>query len=589
MPICSYDVETTGLSPYKGAEIFAFCIGYENGKVAVYRLDKGNRESALKILQGFFDNTSIEKVAHNTKFDLKHTRHLGIKIPKETVWHDTMIMSQLLRNLAPSHALDYLCWELAGYPRDLDVEVHKRGKEYNGYQNVPEYLMREYQRADGERTMLLYQLWFEKYIKNDARVYKDYLNEIELIKTIDRMEDVGINLSQPHVDKLKSWMEDELEQVQFRTLKEFGEAINLNSDDQVANLLYRRLKLPILEYTENGKPATGKDVLLKLRDNHSQHLETYNLIFKQRSYTKGLAILRGYEEHSDERKIIHPNIKSNEAVTGRLACSEPNLMNVSKEKVLKNPFPVPSRRAFRARIGYLMYFVDYAGIELRLGIEVAKSSKMIMLMKQGIHPHVEAAKLFFREKFKSKKENKDLYDASKNAHFALMYGAGLAQFATTLNLSIAEAKIGYQNYENAFPEIAHLSTNISKKVLADGFIDTPFGRRLTVSKSKAYSGLNYLIQGTAAGILKRALVRVDKYLSENWNDEIRLVLPIHDEIVLSYPRTLIKYSEKVLVEISRIMIDMKEINVPLDVEWKMTTTTWDQAKDVSVDYRRLNE
>lgn len=264
----SFDVETTGLNAYRGAKIFAYCIGHEDGTVDVFRLDGKKEEAAANRfhLEMFFADTSIGKIAHNAKFEMSFLHCEGINVPEETEWHDTMIMSQLFRNLAPSHALDYLCWELAGMDRTLDVEVQKMGRAYGGYQNVPKNIMHEYQINDGLRTMLLFQLWFPLIQKEDF--WKDYQNEIKLLPVIERMQHHGIDLCTQETDKLIKWLEDELEKVQNETYQQFNEYINLNSPDAVMRLLYKRLKLPVLEYTDDGKPSTGKDPLLKLRKTH---------------------------------------------------------------------------------------------------------------------------------------------------------------------------------------------------------------------------------------------------------------------------------------------------------------------------------
>lgn len=579
--VSAYDTETTGLSPYKGAKIFSYSIGDTEGNVGIYRLDGKARKKNLIKLQDYFHDTSIAKTCHNFKFDRKMTRHLGITIPHDTVWHDTMLMSHLLRNNAPFHSLDYLCWELAGYPRE-DAVIRAKAKALGGYQNVPIIEMNAYQNADGERGMLLYLLWYEKYILGNPRIFQDYLHEIEVAKTADEMEDFGIDLHMGKALDLISWMEDELEKVQFETIKLYDEPINLNSEDQVAQLLYKKLNFPVPGYTESKKPATGKDFLLELREKYPSPV--YDLIFKQRSYRKGVAIVRGYISHATDEGIVHPNLKMNHAITGRPACENPNLLNVSKVGVLKNPFPVPSRQAFKARKGYVLFLVDYAGIEMRLGVEVANCLKMINLMNEGENLHVVAAKLFYTQ-FRNKKDHSPLYGAAKNAHFAIMYGAGLAQVAKTLNLTIKEATKSLNAYESEFPEIVHLNTTIGKVIKEQGYIDTVFGRRLHVSKMKAYTGLNHMIQATAAQLMKRALIRTHKYQKENWNNEIKLAIPIYDEMIMNYKRSLLSETETILPAISNIMIDMPEITVPLEVEWKMTTTTWDQAKDYHVDYR----
>ncbi len=186
MTFKAFDIETTGLNSFTD-KIFSYCVGDWNGEVAVSRLDRADSSFNWLNLQGFFKETSIAKICHNMHFEYNFMKSHNIHIPEETVWHDTMLMSQLLRNLAPSHALDALCYELCGYSRALDVKVKMMAKKLGGYQNIPESIMTPYQKADGERTMLLFRLWYEE-IKADEKLYEDYLNEIELIKVTQRLE-----------------------------------------------------------------------------------------------------------------------------------------------------------------------------------------------------------------------------------------------------------------------------------------------------------------------------------------------------------------------------------------------------------------
>lgn len=583
----AFDFETTGLSPYKGAKIFAFCITDEKGNVRVYRLDgpKAQREENWQILVDFFLDPTIGKIAHNLKFELSFVNCAGLEIAEGTEFHDTMIMSQLFRNLAPSHSLDYLCWELARYSRQLDIEVRAANKAYNGYQNIPEPLMHAYQIADGERGMLLFQLWWPL-IQKEA-FFEDYLNEIKLVIVAERMQAYGIDLCMPETNKLIEWLEDELEKVQNETFDMFGEFINLNSADQVNSLLYQRLGLPVMEYTKSKKPATGKDALLKLRKMKDPH-PVIELIFRQRSYTKGVAIINGYKEHATDDHVLHSNIKTNHAKTGRLASENPNLMNVAKEEVEKNPYTVPARRCFKVRQDCLMYFVDYVGLQLMLIVELSQCAAMQKIINDGGHPHLEAARIFYGEhlpkemRFIDKKHSKKLYGSAKNGHFGLAFGAGLPQFADALNLNIAQAKPGFETYGKLYPEIATLTSTVANEVKEHGYVLTPFNRKLNVSVEKAYVGLNYKIQGAEAGITKRALVNLDGYFKDVWDDDIRLVIPIHDEIVFSVPRILQSERKRIFADVKELMTNIPQIKTPLDVEFKQTSSTWDRAKEVQV-------
>lgn len=584
----SFDTETTGLSPYQGARIFSYCYGdADTGEVEVRRLDDKNRATKRRYkreLQDLLDDTSIAKIAHNYKFDYTMLISEGYRIPKRTVWHCTLLMSQLLQNLNPSHSLDYLVWELIGKSRKIAEKVEKQAKA-RGYRwdRVDKPLMHKYQVKDGTDPLLLFFTWHPIFIDN-TMLYLDYLNEIQLVKTTVREEQFGVNLHWRNSNQKILWLEEQLEAVREESYELLGKYINFNSHPQVSNLLFKRLKYPIIELDEETHQAsTDKQVILKLKEIKPNRV--LDLILMWRSYSSALSMLRSYQEHADAKTgKINPIINPNEASTGRQSSENPNMQNIRKGRVDENnPYAVNIRDCFMRKPGYIYLFGDYSAIEMKLIIEAAKSLKMIKYMKQGINPHIIAANMFYgrhlpkKKRFISKAESRTLYDYAKNGHFCLAYGGGPEKFADTIKLPLDEAMPGFLNYQEEFPEIAFLSRDFAKMVQQDGYVQTPFGRKLYLPRNKGYAGLNYFIQGTAAGILKRAQVAIDNYLIEEWDDKVRIVLPIHDELIIAVPRYLIKYINEIIYGINKCMIEIPFIMVPLEVEWKKSTTTWDNT------------
>jgi len=590
--VVSFDIETTGLDS-SIAKIFSFCIGHIDGTSEVYRLDTShklkNRQGWIR-LQQIFDDITIGKIAHNYKFEYKFLIAAGIKIPNGTIWHDTMLMSRILRNLAPSHKLDYLCWEIGGYEidtplgtfgsREIDAKVQKQAESRgNRYDRVDKELMYYYQIADAERPILLYLAWIDTFRK-DQKLYKDYINEILTTATTALMENVGVTLDWKNANELVEDLETKLDKVLAESFKYFGEYINLNSDNKVRRLLYKRYCLPVIAKTKSHLPATDKTTIIDLAKQYPLYKKPLHLILKTRAYTNALSMLQGYMDRADEQGTIHPTINSCQARTHRQSGENPNMQNVSKgiQDPEKNPYPVLMRNVFRTPIGYFLCLGDYAGIEMRLIVELAGSRRLIDAIARGENLHVIACKLFYGELFKSKKENPNLYQFGKNAHFALGYGAGFHKLAKVLGIPVEEGMNGLLRYREEYPEIAYLNRNIAETIKNQGYIVSPFGNKLYVPVQKAYSGLNYLIQCTAAKILKRAEVTMTKYFEEQWDNRVRLMMVIHDEVLLKFERGLIPYRDQILYDTSRLMCDMPEIKIPLDVEWKKTTSIWERAK-----------
>lgn len=596
--IASFDVETTGINPYKGARIFSYSIGwhFENNSdpiLEICRLDnsdekinKRNRE----YLKWFFADSSIVKIAHNYKFELSFLTTENIYVPIDTKWIDTMILAQVWRNDSPSQALDYLCWELGGYTRELDKKVKAAAKALNNnYQLVNVALMNKYQTADAERPLLLYDFIMPQ-IVNDTKQYAAYLREMEVVPVTQRMESYGIMIDRENIYNLQEKYGDLLQETQNESFKLLNEFINFNSDEQVARILFRKYQFPIKKLTDTGKASTDKDVLMEMRTEHNHPI--FNIILKCRSYSKALSTLKSYLKFANETEIINPNINTNRARTGRQSSSSPNLQNVGKEEVLKNPFPVPLRKSFRARPSHVLFFVDYSGIEMRLIVEATKEPELynMLLTDPDADLHHPTVECFLGVKEannllkKDKKKYKVFRSAFKNTGFCIAYGGSVVKVAFTLGKRVDEIRDGDANYRRRFQRILNFTPAMMEQVRRFGYIETSLGRKLHIPANKAYIGSNYRIQGTAAEILKIAQVKIDRYLQKETNDKVRIILPIHDELIFSYPRNMLTHAENILGEISRLMIEIPGIDIPLRVEWKMSTTDWNAAKDFDVKY-----
>jgi DNA polymerase-1 len=262
------------------------------------------------------------------------------------------------------------------------------------------------------------------------------------------------------------------------------------------------------------------------------------------------------------------------------------LQNVSKENSVAVVYAIPARRCFRCDPGEVLFLVDYAGIELRLIIDACGEEEFIEEMKRGGDVHDLATIELYGNHWKTLQDaklKKMMRDGAKTFNFGLPYGGSFE--AVTVNLVGLDAKqkiAAYDRYCKRWPKIANFSKALTEQVRTYGYIETAFGRRLAISKSKAYTGSNYIIQGTAAGVLKRAQNKIDDYCQAYFPELVQPVLPIHDELVVAYNRVLLPHRNEILGNISELMTDMPEIRVPLEVDWKMTTTNWAAAKKIKL-------
>jgi DNA polymerase-1 len=665
--ISAFDTETTGLNPFKDAKIFAWSTCDINGKVDIYRDKKYSISTTNKkiiyyegkeLLQKYLNNTTIHKVCHNFHFDYLMCLMCGYKIPDNTVWHCTYIMFKLINNLIGNYGLDELAYSFGNYKLDQDVTISQAAKIYKGYDKIPQHLMYKYQYADAERGMLLFRPYFPL-IKNMG-LTSTYLREIELVKTTVRMEKHGIMLCRPETLKLLDFIDKEMSSVEKESFQLFNKQINLNSGRQIIKILFgdkqqnncihcnnsdlyyvnRICKFcgnltfsdnnfyPVIDFSQKtNEPSVGKNILENLRDytiKYNIKKETsllLDLILKKRSYTRSRASINNFIEETDKNGIIHCNINTIQAVTGRESITRPALQTVSKELSLKTKYSIPERKCFRARPRHFLLIVDYSGIEMRIAVQLTNSKRLLKLVQNDFDFHADCAALFYGNRFtnraisidyflKDKPQEKEklqlaikdegeetalnnvfyrikkmLRSSAKNGRFAMLYGAGIDRVADTLGLTIKETEECYKTDKLLYPEFHLLMNNCIKEIHKRGYIKTLFGKILYVQKDKAYAATDFKIQGSAADLFKQTQIALDCYFKNVWSDTIHLLLPVHDEFITEIPNEYEDQLQTIMVNIYELMTNVDEITVKLDVEFKLSSSTWNEAKPIKLEIK----
>jgi DNA polymerase-1 len=585
--ILAFDVETCvplGVPPqkaldpwYGSSSIFSYAVCDTTGQSHVVR--PADDLGKLMAEQRTF-------VAHNCHFEMAMLLKSGIKVPEPERWEDTMMIARFLHNLDKGTALDVLARKYASRAQYKEWNqhweaVHEARSIYGTYDRIPEEIMKPYQVADVEATMLLY-LTLAPLLQRMPSQWAAYRREIEIIYWTVKMESRGILLDQKEADTIMNKLDNDRDDCIQRGNALCG-TINLQSNAQVRHLLFNKLRLPVSELTESGLPSVSKTVLEEIDQQYANNKaihEVTDLILKQRASTKGIAIIRGYKLAAGKDNIIHPHIGTNTADTGRQSSTNPNMQNVAKELNTKSRYTVPARRCFRARPGYFLLLCDYAGIEMRLGVQGTQSKRLYSLLDQDFDFHDAAAKSFYGDRYTKctdLKKKKMLRSSAKNARFAMFYGAGLETVARTLGISVEEANVGYLRDRADFPEFYVFMQQCTAAATKNGYIETFFGRRLYVYSDKPYSATDYKIQGSAAEVLKIAECRVMNFIK---NRNIYLLLPVHDELIFEYPYDQIKNLKEFCHHAGNLMTTFDEIDVKLTVEWKFSTSTWDKARDL---------
>ena len=423
--------------------------------------------------------------------------------------------------------------------------------------------------------MLIFQHFWPKLKENG---YEEiYRMECDLVWTTLAIEDRGVMISRSRTRKLQDWLGREAEAalVEYRAITD-STGTPMSSD--VGEQLHR-LGFDLKDKTRTGRLATRKDALADLREK-TRH-PVFDAILKYRSYDRGVSILDGYLEHADDDGVVHPGIHPYGTRTGRESCKNPNLQNVSKETTLRNPFPIPARQIFVPKPGYVNFHLDYSDIEARLLVHLSQDAEALDTMRTGGDFHAAAAECFYGERFRLATGNihKALRDAAKNGDFAIGYGAGAGKLAVTLGLSPGEGRAAYERFRARFPGYAGMSARMANQVRGEGHVKTIFGRRLSVSRNKPYVGTNYWDQGSSAGIFKRGQNRADRYLHEATSDEAGIILPIHDELIVEWPRKRLGEAREHLRRVSEMMADFPQLSVPLVMDCEISTRDWMHAEE----------
>ena len=588
----AFDIEGTGLRRHKSAEMFAFSTCEENGRTDVFdRRNATRRPSYFRELRRLWGPTceAIPKIGHHMKFDcgfVMKELHLSWSEMRKHTIHETMALAHIFRNDRLSYALDNVAWDLFGYPKNQDDATAKYMSKEWGLLHCPEFVLDPYQRADVERTMLIF---LHLYPKLKDHGWEDiYRIEQELVWTTLRLEDRGVMIDRARCCAMIGELEESMADA-LRIYRTFSGDRSTPQSNGVGPLLEREMDVGIHKRTASGRVAADKDVVLGLREMFPRN-PLIESILRYRSHKRGISIIQGYLNEADANDVIHPSIHPYGARTGRESCRNPNLQNVSKSTTLQTPYPIAARSCFRPKPGYVNVHIDYAGIEARLLSHFSEDPELMRIFTDGdgdFHSAIADATYGRRWRDADKAARKSLRDAAKNGDFALGYGAGWSKYAHTVGIDVnTELPDARRRITERYPAYIHMSTRFIREVRANGYVTTPYGRRLYVPRGKGYMGTNYITQGFAAEILKRSQVGIDEYLRRATGDEAGIILPIHDELVVEWPEDRMDELPEHLREMRRIMIDCPHVRVPLEIEVELSRRDWNTLEKYPIEHKR---
>ena len=566
-----FDTETTSLDP-KQAQLVGVAFSWNAGTGAYVAIpeDKKKAKSMIECFRPAFENESKEKVGHNLKYDINILSESGIQVKGPLF--DTMIAHALIDSVQ-RHNLDYLSEAYLGYsPISITTLIGEKGSEQKSMRDIPVEQLVDYACEDADLTWQLKEK-LEPQIKENNQATVFYEIEMPLIPVLARMEREGITLDPAALLGISEQLGTRSADLEKKIYELAGTTFNLNSPKQLGQILFDFLKLEEKpKKTKTGQYATNEQVLSRLARKH----EVAELILQYRETVK---LKNTYVDTLPEHRVaktgrIHTTFGQVQTATGRIQSQYPNLQNIP----IRSEQGREIRRAFIPRgPDYLLMSADYSQIELRIIAELSHDTAMSAAFqsKQDIHT-ATAAHVYGID---PSNVDGDMRRKAKMVNYGLAYGMSAFGLSQRLGISRKEASDIIKQYFHQFPGIKNYIDAAIGLARERGYAETISGRRRylpdidsrngTIRAGAERNAINMPIQGTAADLIKTAMVKVDKSLSRNGLSS-RLLLQVHDELVLDVYRDEVASVEEL---VHNGMVNAMDFKVPLEVEIG-TGSTW---------------
>ncbi|MCM4155382.1 DNA polymerase I [Gramella sp. AN32] len=559
-----FDTETTSLNPLE-AMLVGIAFSWEAGKgfYLPFPDDLEKTQDLINELKPFFEDTKIEKIGQNLKYDIEVLDKYEV-IVKGTLF-DTMIAHYLI-NPDMRHNMDVLAETYLNYtPQSITELIGKKGKNQGNMRDVSLEKITEYAAEDADITFQLKQA-FEKEL-DDASTRKLFDEiEIPLVRVLAEMELEGINLDENYLKSLSAALTTDIKQLEENIYKEAGEEFLISSPKQLGIILFEKMELVKKpKKTKTGQYSTSEDVLSVLAKDHAiiqQVLDYRGLVKLQNTYVDALP---NQVEKTTGR--VHTDYVQTIAATGRLSSNNPNLQNIP----IRTERGRQVRKAFIPRDeNFVLLAADYSQIELRIIAALSEEENMIKAFRDGEDIHAStAAKVFnipLEEVTREQRSN------AKTVNFGIIYGVSAFGLSNQTSLSRSESKELIDTYYKTYPQLSNYMSDQVQFARENGYVSTVLGRRRYLkdinSRNQVVRGaaernaVNAPIQGSAADIIKLAMINIHKKL-ESDNYKTKMLLQVHDELVFDAHKDEL---EKVQQMIKHEMENAYTLSVPLDVE-----------------------
>lgn len=567
--VFAIDLETTSLN-YMDAEIVGVSFAVEPGHAAYVPVAHTGlevpaqleRDRVLEQLRPLLEDPERAKLGQNLKYDMSVLARYGIAL--RGVRFDTMLESYVLDSTATRHDMDSLALKYLGHKTVKFEDVAGKGAKQLTFDQVAIDRATEYAAEDADITLCLHHALYPRLqqLPGPERVFRAI--EMPLISVLSRMERIGVLVSRELLAQHSRELAQHLVEIEAAVYREAGCEFNLGSPKQIQAILYDRQGLPVLAKTPKGAPSTAESVLQELAASYPlpRMILKHRALAKLKStYTDKLPLLI----HPRTGRV-HTSYQQAVAATGRLSSSDPNLQNIP----VRSPEGRRIRRGFIAREGYRLLSADYSQVELRIMAHLSGDVGLRRAFAAGEDIHrATAAEVFGTN---SEQVTPDQRRAAKAINFGLIYGMSAYGLARQLGIDRDAAQYYVERYFERYPGVRAFMERTRREAHERQYVETIFGRRLYLAEINASNqqrrqaaertAINAPMQGSAADIIKRAMIRVDQWLQSE-RDDVFMVLQVHDELVFEVPAPDV---QAVAGQIREFMAGAAELSVPLIVD-----------------------
>ncbi|MFC3681891.1 DNA polymerase I [Bacterioplanoides pacificum] len=575
----AFDTETTSLN-YKDASIVGVSFAVEAGKAAYLPLAHDydgapaqlERDACLALLKPLLEDEQQKKVGQHMKYDMHVLANHGIQL--RGVAFDTQLESYVLNSVATRHDMDSLALKYLGHKCISFEEVAGKGAKQKTFNQVELEVAAPYAAEDADITLRLHQVLWKKLQKFDSltAVFRDI--EMAAMPVLCAMEEFGALIDADLLHQQSGEIEQKLQQLEQQAHDVAGEVFNLGSPKQLGTILFEKLELPVRKKTPKGAPSTAEEVLVEL----AEEFELPRIIIEHR----GLSKLKS--TYTDKLPLmvnktsgrVHTSYHQAVAATGRLSSTDPNLQNIP----IRSEEGRRIRQAFIAPPGYKLVAADYSQVELRIMAHLSDDEGLLKAFKEGRDVHRATAAEVFSVSEEEVTDNQRR--SAKAINFGLIYGMSAFGLAKQLGIGRSEAQDYVNLYFQRYPGVQEYMDNTRESAKEKGYVETIFGRRLYLPDIRAKNAprrqhaertaINAPMQGSAADIIKRAMIQVADWLPGSGFDA-RMLMQVHDELILEVRED---QAEAFAVELQQKMQNAAELKVPLLVEAGIGDN-WDQA------------